>query len=265
MKIDYSVTGAKRKELAGAIAQELNMTAKYLGAPTFGYEAGDYLIDKNGTVTGPDNRGLIADLQGLHSFTPSAEEYSEPGEAPECTNPDDHLPRYTEEEFGLGVHRTDPIGEDGMQASDVPEPYELVIEMPLTGFTPEKLDNLFKMVNAKAPLLKAVLKTDVLPIHMVDDSLKFPWFQNVTDYGMIEAAMKLLQKLCEAAKTKKRVNAKEKVTDNPKYAMRCWLLSLGFIGDDYKSARKTLLRNLDGNSAFRSGAPVKAEEVTADE
>ena len=53
---------------------------------------------------------------------------------------------------------------------------------------------------------------------------------------------------------KTRVTAKEKdIPENPKYAFRCWLLSLGFIGSEYKAARKILLANLDGNSAFRQG------------
>ena len=289
MKIDYGITGSKRKELVGAIAQELNMPVKYMGAPTFAYEVGDYRIDKKGTLTGPDNSGLIADLQGLHSFVPTGEDCDGSDDSPAwhdtCDQEDrdedgnwdgdetPHYlrselvgePRYTEEEFGLGVHRIDPIGENGMQTSDMPERDELVIEMPLTGFNPDKLDNLTKMVNAKAALLKASLGTDDLPIQLTENSIKFPWFANVTDYDMVEAGMKLLQKLCAAAKAKSRVMAKEKITDNPKYAMRCWLLSLGFIGDEYKSARKALLRNLEGNSAFKSGAPTKTEEVVADE
>ena len=57
------------------------------------------------------------------------------------------------------------------------------------------------------------------------------------------------------AKTQKRVTAKEKDTDNDKYAFRCFLLRLGFIGDEYKAARKILLRNLSGSGAFKSGNP----------
>ena len=47
-------------------------------------------------------------------------------------------------------------------------------------------------------------------------------------------------------------------TDNDKYAFRCFLLRLGFIGDEYKIARKVLLRNLTGNSAFRYGDQGRA-------
>ena len=40
---------------------------------------------------------------------------------------------------------------------------------------------------------------------------------------------------------------------NPKYAMRTWLLRLGFIGDEFATAREILTRNLRGDAAFRSG------------
>ena len=56
------------------------------------------------------------------------------------------------------------------------------------------------------------------------------------------------------AKKQKRVTAKEKQLDNEKYAFRCFLLRLGFIGNEYKQERKILLRNLDGSSAFKSGS-----------
>ncbi len=55
------------------------------------------------------------------------------------------------------------------------------------------------------------------------------------------------------ARNQKRITAKEKVTDNDKYAFRCFLLRLGFIGAEFKVERKILLRNLSGNGAFKSG------------
>jgi len=61
------------------------------------------------------------------------------------------------------------------------------------------------------------------------------------------------------ARNAKRVNAKEKDTDNEKYAFRCFLLRLGFIGAEFKTERKILLRNLTGSSAFRSGQPKEVE------
>ena len=330
MKIDYAVQGAARKALVGAISSELNQPTRYLGMPSAAYEIGDYTIDKNGMLTGPDNRDLVADLQGLHSFIPASEAYDAP--VPEIS---DHpnfedLAMTEEEELGLGQQRRDPWGEDGMQESDVPESerriyqaelsdpewpdrmevfsadddedaireaYEyatgdvvllelneldenynflravdlapdtmrLVIEMPLEGFTPEKLDNLAKLVDAKAPLLKAALGVDELPIQQTADTLKFPWFGDGLDADTVKAYATLIGMICAMAKEKQRVTAREKDPANKKYAMRCWLLSLGFIGDEYKTSRKILLRNLSGNSSFRDGTPTHASESAVTE
>ncbi len=57
------------------------------------------------------------------------------------------------------------------------------------------------------------------------------------------------------------VTAKEKITNNDKYAFRCFLLRLWFIGAEFKDERKILLRNLSGNSAFKSGAKHTAEAM----
>ena len=46
---------------------------------------------------------------------------------------------------------------------------------------------------------------------------------------------------------------KPQQNENPKYAMRTWLLRLGFIGDEFKTARDILTRRLAGDTAFRNG------------
>ena len=234
MKLCYNVTGQERKTLVGAISHELNAPTKYLGAPTFAYEVGGYHIDKTGTVTGKDNLDL-EDALHRQGFDAAEREYDEPDSY----------------ESGLG----------GMGALESPEAWgfvpaseldELVIEVPLTGFTPEKLDNLAKLVTAKAPLLMVALGVADLPIQQTDDTLRFPWFQGNLDGDTVHAYTTLVAKICETAKEKNRITAKEREFDNPKYAMRCWLLSLGFIGDEYKQMRKILLKNLNGNSSYRS-------------
>ena len=55
------------------------------------------------------------------------------------------------------------------------------------------------------------------------------------------------------AKEQKRVTATEKPIENEKFTMRLFLIRLGFIGDEYKTARKILLRNLSGNASWKSG------------
>lgn len=72
-------------------------------------------------------------------------------------------------------------------------------------------------------------------------------------------------KLCEMARNQKRVTATEKPTDNDKYAFRCFLLRLGFIGAEFKAERKILLRNLSGSSAFKSATPRTGTQLEAAE
>ena len=69
------------------------------------------------------------------------------------------------------------------------------------------------------------------------------------------AYTKFIAALGKMCREKKRITAKEKSVENEKYAFRCFLLSLGFIGDEYKADRKILLSRLDGNSAWKGGRP----------
>ena len=106
-----------------------------------------------------------------------------------------------------------------------------------------------------------------LPIKQTTDTLQFPWFgeEKILTSDETAAYATLISLLCKTAKKKKRVTAKEKDNiDNPKYTMRCFLLSLGFIGEEYKTARKILLSRLDGNTAFKSGQRKQNEDATDD-
>jgi hypothetical protein len=292
MKISYNVTGTERKALVAAISQELNTPVNYLGMPTAAYEVGGIHIDKTGTVMGSDNRDLVADLRGLHGFEAVSEDYDDypdidqhhPGRYADPNVPPTEAmlkhaeawmegqPEYEDlrlterEELGLGrERREDWQGENGMHPSDVPGPESsdrLAIEVPLKGFTPEKLDNLTKLVGAKAALLKAALGADELPIEMIEDTLRFPWFCGDADENHTAAYATLVSLLCKTALKKKRVTAKEKDgIINPKYAMRCFLLSLGFIGDEHKAARKILLSKLDGSASRKD---KRKEEAARD-
>ena len=55
------------------------------------------------------------------------------------------------------------------------------------------------------------------------------------------------------AKDVRTASPKPQQTENPKYAMRTWLLRLGFIGEEFETARDLLTRRLDGDAAFRHG------------
>ena len=87
----------------------------------------------------------------------------------------------------------------------------------------------------------------------IDEKINFTWFPYTVDGDDIAAYTQFISRLCDMARDAKRVSSKPTETDNDKYAFRCFLLRLGFIGKEYKTARKILLRNLTGNSAFRYG------------
>lgn len=71
--------------------------------------------------------------------------------------------------------------------------------------------------------------------------------------GQLKSYIQLCLALSQMAKDAKSASPKPQQTENPKYAMRTWLLRLGFIGDEFKTARDLLTRRLDGDAAFRNG------------
>lgn len=267
MQINYNVTGAERKSLVGVISQELNAPTKYLGAPTFAYEVGGYHIDKNGILRGDDNPGLVADLQGLHDFKAITEEYDTP--LPEAEPVPEHVQIPYEAALGGRVNPyydyEEPPAYGEPEQGNALETNLLTIEMPRSTFTDMALENLKRLVESKSALIQKALGTDCTHIISGEDTISFPWFQGELTSDDIKAYTHFITALCEMAKTQQRVNATEKQVENEKYAFRCFLIRLGFVGSEYKTERKILLKNLSGNSAFKNGAPPKAEEVTADE
>ena len=223
MTVKTNATGAKRKELVNDIAEWLAVAPTYCGAPTFAYKIGGITIDKNGTID------LPTDLNS------------------EVTE------RLLEHLYDNGFE---------IDMSDTEEEVTGVsIQMPLSEFTETALANLEAIVEAKGRLIKKALGTDDLTINRINGRLDFPWFPNYTSTEEVKAYMHFISALCEMAKTQKRITAKEKAVDNEKYAFRCFLLRLGFIGDEFKSARKILLRNFSGSSAFKSAPKAKEVEV----
>ncbi|WP_205703211.1 hypothetical protein [Caproiciproducens sp. NJN-50] len=225
-KFNFNVTGTDRKRLVAAISEILNAPMNYLGAPSFAYAVGGYTVDKNGTVSGERNDALWDALAG-RGFAAEIDAETSCADEPVVT--------------------------------EVPEaPDRLAIEMPADGFTPEKLENLKKLVESKAALIKIALGADDLPIESAGDTLRFPWFSNGLDGDTAKACAQFIAALCKTAKEKKRVTAKARDEfENPRFAMRVWLIGLGMVGNDFKLARKFLLQNLTGNAAWRYGAPEK--------
>ena len=131
----------------------------------------------------------------------------------------------------------------------------LEISMPKERFTDEVVARFKNLVESKGELIKQALGADDLPIIEDGDKVTFPWFSE-TDADSTNAYLLLITKMTEMAENRTRISPKQNEIQNPKYEFRCFLLSLGFIGAEYKTARKILLKNLSGSSAFKSGKEV---------
>ena len=231
MEINYDVTGEGRKELVKAVSTILQTKAVYKRMPTCAYEIGDITIDKEGTLICEDDA--------------KAERIAHDLIADGFTAADD---------------TTEAQADDAEPAEETEGPESLAISMPKDGFTDDAIANLKHLVESKATLIKKALGAEDLTITVEDDKIFFPWFTGYPAPEVISAYAKFIGRLCVMAKTQKRVTAKDKAVDNDKYAFRCFLLRLGFIGDEYKADRKILLSKLSGSSAFKSGTKSEATD-----
>lgn len=231
MIINYNVSGSDRKRLVAAIAEHTGEKAKYLGAPGFAYQVGGYTVSVDGQVTIEDNSTAATLIRFLR-----------------------------EKGFQAEDPLADCIADDTTEEQSEPREIDgICISMPRSLFTDANLENLKAIIAAKGSLIKKALGTDDLPLEITDTKVSFPWFEGIPTPEEMKAYDTFICKLCEMARNQKRVVAKEKATDNDKYAFRCFLLRLGFIGAEYKSERKILLRNLAGSSAFKGGQPKEVE------
>jgi len=215
IRYQYNVTGAERKALAGAVSEIVGKPAVYQKAPSFAYTIGPYSISRNGTLTC----------------------FGQEGEG--------HL-----EHLVSGLQKRGYVPEAGVPQNDS---NTLTIEMPKDGFDENACINLEKIIASKKTVLQKALGAESLKVIFTEGTIRFPWFTLCGIEGEADAYSRLAAALCKMAKNQKRVTAKERDCGNDKYVMRLFLIRLGFIGDEYKPARKILLQNLAGNGSWKSG------------
>ena len=136
-----------------------------------------------------------------------------------------------------------------------------VVSLPKSMFDEDSLVRLCSLVKSKETLLKAALGARQLQIEEYEDKIYFPWFTISGVDGEADAYTKLISALAKTAREQKRVSPVERPQENLKYAMRLFLVRLGFIGDEYKQARKILLRDLSGNCSWKAGHTPDRRDV----
>ena len=236
MKIRYNRIGSERKALVKAIEEITECTAQYLGAPTFAYQVDYFTIEKDGTLEFDDR----ADSEEIENLLEQLAQRGFEGTAAEMPAETPDMAVETEAEELSAESETARHSEN----------MGLTVAIPLDSAA---VGNLTRLLDAKGNLIKKALGVDDLKIELNenDGTVSFPWFSEVTP-DEVKAYTHFISALCELSKNAKRVTAKEKEVDNEKYAFRCFLLRLGFIGTEYKAERKILLRNLRGSAAFKT-------------
>ena len=215
-EIRFTLKSKQRPKLAQEIGNILGTAPHYERVPSCAYDIAGYRLDKEGVLHIPEG----------------AEETAK-----------DLILQLRERGFQ----------DDAEVTEEVPVQQEkLTIAIQKESLTDTALENLQKIIANKQTLFQRAFRTDSTEVEITEEKINFTWFPYTTDSDEIAAYTQFISRLCDMARDAKRVSSKPTETDNDKYAFRCFLLRLGFIGKEYTTARKILPRNLTGNSAFRS-------------
>lgn len=144
------------------------------------------------------------------------------------------------------------LGTEGFEPEEHNKKPSLEITIAIDENDTETFDKLQDIITSKQTLFKHALVIDRPVIERTEEGICFPWFTADCTPEECLAYRQLCSALVRMAKEAKRVVAKKRPVDNEKYAFRCFLLRLGFIGEAYKQSRKILLKNLSGSSAFKT-------------
>ena len=109
-------------------------------------------------------------------------------------------------------------------------------------------DSRYHMLNLHATFTKGTVEFRLFQFDAPADDR-----QNGLHAGQLKSYIQLCLALSQMAKTVRTASPKPQQNENPKYAMRTWLLRLGFIGDEFKTARDLFTNRLEGDAAFRNG------------
>jgi hypothetical protein len=245
----------ERKEIVKALGEHFGVEPKYMKVPSCAYqiETADetYTIDRAGNIT--TSAGIGVELETLLN-TRNADAIVEPDKT-EITS------------FEVAVPMEGHTGISLKNLVNMIFSKQGLIKKAL-GITGNIVDDEFcKSINEAKPETLEDLKTamvgniDKCPgigFDFDNSSIVFEFLEGDASPEMVKAYTQFVALLNQNAKALKHASAKSKDTDNEKFTFRVFLIRLGMIGDEYKTARKVLLERLSGNSAFRSGSkPVK--------
>ena len=270
MVITFDLSGRTRKELVKAISEITGERAVYKFMPTSAFEIGFFTVTREGKLEFPDRSDTEIVEQVFEGLSEKGymviSSYYDNGEsamiledkksAETPTQPDTaavaKTEKLSEENEKTAVTATQPERKATVENNGIDR---FSISMSRDFFDERTLNKLDRTIENKGELFKMAFKTDDLSYKVTDDRVTFDWFPFSGEEGEGLAYSSFIDLLTKSLKEQKRVNASKAQTENPKFAMRVYLIKLGMVGDEYKQTRKILLRNLEGSSAFRKGVP----------
>ena len=225
-----------RQALISALERETGMTSNYQGAPSFRYIVGDYTILRDGSLEVDDKKADMA-LLGRLSESGLIE-----GEAIEDVGIVFSTGNFTGRTMSNIVNSLAARGNMINRAIGRPDAIHMGAKLVRTlkaenpDTIPEFMDVLHRCGGEEA----------MRGLRFSDGQLAFIGFPDTP------TCHALAEHIVHAATTRGWIKAKEPKTENEKYSFRVWLNALGMKGQEYASARAELLKNLSGDSAFRT-------------
>lgn len=290
--MNYTLNIDNRKNLVKKIEELTGLKSHYTMMPRCAYEIGAFTVEKDGSLTVADDadQNVIDALLAEQMIVPASSDEDEPETAAPAVSDEDYVEidvtiiSDTDELDETAAEEAQP------EQSDQPDsgfPLNTEIGFPLTDHTVQSLTNLICMIHSRGALISKATggefyadqtlvddiaghnfrstheliafireweetNPELQGIRFADDKLIFSGFGAATDAEHVQTFMKLAAAMNKMAITQKRVQAKDVVDSNEKYAMRIWLVRIGFGGAEYKADRRILMEHLTGHTAFRN-------------
>ncbi|RKD25218.1 hypothetical protein SAMN02745883_01775 [Caminicella sporogenes DSM 14501] len=249
-----------RKEIVKALETYFGVKANYLGAPTFAYQLKTedeiYTIDREGKIIKASGEEVkLIEIFNLTKNTEAndSEEFDAKTYFEVNLPMEDHSGRTLRNLVNMIYSKQALI----KKAFEIEE--DLVKEDFSIGINEVKIETLEDFKTALEDIGER--SCPGVEFDFCEKTITFKFLQGEENTEKVKVYKQFVSILNENAKKLKYASVKVKLTDNEKYTFRTWLLRLGMIGDEYKFARKELLKNLSGNGAFRKVKPKVKNEV----
>lgn len=241
MKIE--TIAVNRKDVVKALEELIGQKSKYLGPPSFAYQIGEYIVNRDGII----ETELEADGERIHK------ELVQRGLAEEAKD-------HADLAIPINGHTADSIKNLIFMSHSKQYLLEKAVGQQVFRISKDLIEELQKLETEDiAEVIMRCDKENCYGLEFDEHKIHFTGFPYETEH--LRAFMELVCMMASASQNKKRVTPKETIEENEKYYMRVWLMRIGLGGKGGKDTRTALMQNLKGHSAFRTEEEIeKAKE-----